>query len=161
HAKSADTRAPSSTSTKTKIERMRDAPTAATPTRSPSPLTVWPASEMKTKEANGKIGISQASSAIYCHLPFQQVDLVDVDLCLPAGDHQDDRKAHGGFRGGHRHDEHSEDLPQGLVRGEAGEGDQVDVDAVQHQLDAHQHPDSVGLGQRAVDAQAEHDRPDP
>src|SRR5690606_4216666 len=150
---SAATRAPPITSIKIARERSNDAPTAAMPILSPSPLTVCPASEMKRKDASGKTGTNQASSAISCHLPFQQVDLVDVDMSLTAGDHENNRQADRRLGSGHRHHKDGEHLSQRLVGTDIPrKGDQVDVDAVEHQLNAHEHPDRVALGQGAVDA---------
>src|SRR5205823_14200355 len=86
-----------------------------------------------------------------------QVELVGVDAGLVAEDEQDDGQAHADLDGGHEDHEQGEDLAHHRVA-EGAEGDQVDVDGVEHQLDRHQHQHRVAAGEDAVYADAEQHR---
>ena len=67
---------------------------------------------------------------------------------------QHDRQPHGRLGGGHGDDEEGEHLP-GVVQMHAVEGDQGQVDGVEHQLDAHQRHDGVAPHQEANGADGE------
>ena len=76
-----------------------------------------------------------------------------------AVDEQDDGQAHADLGGGDGDDEQGEDLAgdgSGVVP-QGAEGDQVDVDGVEDQLDRHEHEHAVPAGEHAVDADAEQD----
>src|SRR4051812_26477737 len=85
---------------------------------------------------------------------LQQIGFGDVDRAPVAVDEQHDCQADTDLGGGDGDDEQGEDLPGGGAF-EGSEGDQVDVDGVEDELDRHQDEHTVLAGQHAVDARAE------
>src|SRR3954470_7484654 len=116
--------------------------------RLPSPAMSAPIRGSNTIQA------SISASAVH------HVDVFDRDRAAVAEiDHQD-RKTDRGFRGRHGQHEHGEDLPHHVAE-EMREGDQVDVDREQHQLDRHQDDDDVlAVQEDAEDPDGEQDRRD-
>src|SRR5260221_6140583 len=88
------------------------------------------------------------------HSPFEEVHLVGEDGFAVAEESDDDAKADGGFRGSVGDDEEGEYLP-GNVAKVAREGDEVDVDGVEDQLDGHEHDDDVAARDDADGADQE------
>ena len=68
----------------------------------------------------------------------------------------DDGQAHRRFCDGDADGEQGEDHPD-LAAAESGERDQVDIDRVEHQLDAEQNADGVASRHDTEQADAEHD----
>ena len=93
------------------------------------------------------------------HVSLQLLGRVDVHGHVVVVEVQHDGQGDGRL-GRRQHDhEQGEDLPFDLEgRVEVGEGDEVDVGPVEHQLDAHEHADGVALGRHADDAADEQQR---
>src|SRR5882724_12419921 len=91
-------------------------------------------------------------------LALHHVDVFDLDRAAVAEVDDEDGKADGGLGRRHRENEHGEDLADEVA--ELGrEGDEVDVDREQHQLDRHQDDDDVlAVEEDAEDAEREQDR---
>src|SRR5581483_3254574 len=134
--------------------RTKLVPTAMIPDSDPPFGIFFPNSRMMKYDSAGRSGISQAFSAIETPLALHEVDLVKVDADPVAVDEQDDRQADADLGGRDGDDEQGEDLAGGVAQA-GGEGHQVDVHGVEHQLDAHEDQDAVAPGQHAVDAGAE------
>src|SRR4051794_21975243 len=90
------------------------------------PLTSAPSAGSRTT--------SSSASAI------ERPHLVDIDRTAEPVELDDDGQADRGLAGGDRNDKYREDLPL-QVRETVGEGHEIDVDRIEHQLDAHQHRD--------------------
>src|SRR5262245_32065917 len=90
-------------------------------------------------------------------LATEQIEAVRLDGPANAEDRDDDGQPDGdlGDRDGNR--EEREDEPR-HVAAEAREGDQIDVDGVEHQLDAEEDADRVPARQDAEEADGEHER---
>src|SRR5260370_26455502 len=87
---------------------------------------------------------------------FHQVDLVNVECLARAEEGDDDGEADGGLGCGYDHHEEDEDLALDLVP-QMGEGDEGQVDGVEHQLDRHEDGDDVALDEERCDADGEED----
>src|SRR6266511_35291 len=133
-----------------------DVPTAAMPISAPFFGMRLPKKRIKKNEAAGSEGMIQAASSIV-RSALQLVDFVEARAAQVPIDQQDDGKADadlGGRDGDHEQREH---LPgDRLVVG--GEGNEVDVHRVEHQLDAHQDQHPVAAREYAVDPGAEQER---
>src|SRR5581483_9048575 len=127
---------------------------AAMPTSDPFLGSFLPKNRMIQNDTAGIRGNSQALRSIVRPSSLQRVDLGQIDRALVAVDEQDDGEADADLGGGHGDDEQGEDLARNRVP-EGPEGNQVDVDGVEDQLDRHQHEHAVAPGQHAVDARAE------
>src|SRR5215204_371987 len=77
-------------------------------------------------------------------LQSQQARVVNVERFAVTEDGDDDAEADGGFGGRDRHHDEDEELPRHVTE-VTGEGDERQVDGVEHQLDAHEHLDGVAL----------------
>src|SRR5215207_2973751 len=120
----------------------------------------WPNSTLTANPARGRTGSSQirrvAPVAFRAPSPLEQVDVVDRDRRALAEDGDKDAEADHDLGGGHHHHEEGQHLAvQGAVG--LGEGDERQVDRVQHQLDAHEHHDGVAPDQHSGHADAEQD----
>src|ERR1700761_3684956 len=73
---------------------------------------------------------------------FHHIDVFDRDGAAVAEIDDQNGKADRRFGGGHGQHEHGKDLADQIVE-EGREGDEVDVDREQHQLDRHQDDDDV------------------
>src|SRR5919197_1069695 len=115
-----------------------DAATATMPISAPCFGIRLPKNTMRKKEANGRTAMIQLYRINAWGLlsPLQQVDLVDVDGLSVAVDQDHDGQADADLGRGHGDHEQREHLAgeQALLQ-ELREGDQVDVDGVQHELD--------------------------
>src|SRR5688500_10807611 len=74
--------------------------------------------------------------------PLHLVDVVDRDRAAASEVDDEDGEADRRLAGGDGEDEHGEDLPDHVAE-IGGEGDQVDVDAQEDELDRHQDDDDV------------------
>src|SRR5262245_12586389 len=91
---------------------------------------------------------------------LHKIDVLDRDRAAVAEVDDDDGEADGGLAGRHGQHEQGKDLTDEVAH-EGGEGDQVDVDGEQHELDRHQDDDDVlAVEEDAEDAQREEDRRD-
>src|SRR5690606_6422679 len=89
----------------------------------------------------------------------QGTQAVDVDRLAVAEQGKDDRQADSDLGGGDDDDEQRQHLAAvEPVTQPHVEGDEVEVDGVEHQLDRHQHEDRVAPGEHAVDADGEQER---
>src|SRR4051812_45816905 len=107
--------------------------------------------------AAAKSGRKTIAAYIALASAFHHVDVLDPDRAAIAEiDHQDG-EADGRLGGRHGQHEHGEDLPDEIA--EPGrEGDEVDIDREQHQLDRHQDDDDVlAVEEDAEDAEREQD----
>src|SRR5437868_2077761 len=77
-------------------------------------------------------------------LKSQHARIVNVERLAVAEDGDDDAKPDCGLGGGDRHHDEDEELAR-HVAVVAGEGDESQVNGVEHQLDAHEHGDGVAL----------------
>src|SRR5713101_6085098 len=105
-----------------------------------------PSSPFTTNPMNGRRGISQSRWSIGS--PAHEVGVVDVGRSPAAEEGDDDRQTDGRLRGGDRHDEEDEELADHRLA-LAREGDEGQINGVQHDLDAHQHDDEVPPDQHA------------
>src|SRR5207247_1055483 len=116
---------------------------AALPRRRPTRM-------LTAKPAAGSSGSSQTRRSepwgVRAPSPLEQVDVVDAGRRALAEDDHQDAEADDHLGGGHHHDEEGEDLAV-EVAGGAGEGEEREVDGVEHQLDAHEHHDGVAAHQ--------------
>src|SRR5215204_4106956 len=87
-------------------------------------------------------------------LKSQEARVVDVERFAVTEDGDDDAETHGGFGGRDRHHDEDEELPRHVAE-VTGEGDERQVDGVEHQLDAHEHLDGVALDDDADHADGE------
>src|SRR3989442_398672 len=109
------------------------------------------------KPAKGRSGTSQSRCSIMS--PAHQAGVLHVGREAPAEQRDDDGEPDGGLGRGHRHDEEDEHLTGHrlvVVR----EGDERQVDRIEHQLDAHQDDDGVASDQHADAADREQERGD-
>src|SRR5262249_53775169 len=86
--------------------------------------------------------------------PFHDVDLVDIQRLLVPEERNDDRQADGRLGRRHRHHKEDEDLARAVAE-ERREGDQREVDRIQHQLDTHEDDDRVPPCEHADDPDRE------
>ncbi len=77
-------------------------------------------------------------------LVLQNTRIIHIDRLAVAEKCDDDAEADGGFGGGYAHDHKNKKLA-GHVGVITRKGDECQVDGVEHQLDAHKHPDRVAL----------------
>src|SRR3954451_22573419 len=138
-------------------DRSQESPTAPIPTQSPWRGNRFPKRRMTQNETNGRAKMIQMLDSIGAALPLHEVDLGEVDRVAVAVDEQHDGQAHAHLGGGDGDHEEGEDLAGGRVV-EEPEGDQVDVDGVEDQLNRHQHEHAVLAGQHTVDPDAEQER---
>src|SRR4051794_5853573 len=126
------------------------------PMSAPLPGMRFPKARMRKKQAPGMAGINQALSRKNMRpaLTLQLVDLVQGDAGAVAEDQHDYGEADADFGGSDGDDEQGEDLPGDVVP-VGTEGDEVEVDGVEHQLDGCQDEHGVASGQHAVDTDAE------
>src|ERR1051326_4502595 len=91
---------------------------------------------------------------------LHQVDVLDLDRAAVAEIDLRDVRADRRLGGRHGQHEHREDLADEIVE-DYGEGDEVDVDREQHQLDRHHDDDHVlAVEKNAEDPEREQDRGD-
>src|SRR3990172_760979 len=87
-------------------------------------------------------------------LAFEQMHFIDIDRLGVAKDGDDDRESHRHLRRCYRHHEKNEDLPvEGMEK--AGEGDETEIDCVEHQLDGHEDDQGVAPRRDADDPDGE------
>src|SRR6476620_180963 len=79
---------------------------------------------------------------VYLLLALECVQIFDVDGVEIAEQHNKDRQADCGFRGGHSEDEENEDLSGGIAE-IMRERDEIHVHRKQHQFNRHQQNDDV------------------
>src|SRR5215475_14008595 len=112
----------------------------------------------RTKATNGSARTASGSPTLgVIGLATEQVETVCLDGPANAEDRDHDGQPDGdlGDRDGDR--EEREDQPR-HVAAEARERDQIDVDGIEHQLDAEQDADRVPARQHAEEADGEHER---
>src|SRR5689334_7356629 len=143
------------TSTKMKV--------ASTAERIISPqVTIWaPRSPIqRPKKPAMKAPRSGPKTARTAMSALHQVDVFDRDGAAVAEVDDEDGEADRRLGGGDGEDEHGEDLADQVAE-EGGEGDEVDVDGEQHQLDRHEDDDDVlAVEEDAEDPEREEDRGD-
>src|SRR5205814_5561725 len=107
---------------------------------------------------------SQVTSTLRL-LELQRVELVDVDRGAAAKDGDEDGETHGGLGGGGGDDEEhrrvaGKEASHRRVRDqwEAREGQEGEIDRVEHQLDAHEDDDRVAPHDHAGGAEREEQR---
>src|SRR6266496_3090154 len=148
----------------------KDATTVAQPSRWPHALVAFPPSSSTAAPSSGKAISSQAPPAApdasWTCWATVNVDDTDYPSVLqqvgvvhrgrPAGteDRHDDREPDDHLGRGHHHHEEGHDLPVERTV-DPREGDQRQVDRVEHQLDAHEHDDRVAPDQHADRADGE------
>src|SRR6185312_16338729 len=121
--------------------------------RSPIQRPKQPA--MKAPSSGRKMAAMVTRSALH------QVDVFDRDGAAVAEIDDEDGQADRRLRRRHRQHEHGKDLADQVAQ-EGREGDEVDVDGEQHQLDRHQDDDDVlAVQEDAEDPQREEDRGEP
>src|SRR5215213_4725236 len=90
--------------------------------------------------------------------PFQQVRLIDIGGAPVPEETQDNRQRQACLGRGDRDNEDDKHQSGKAVRMKVHrEGDHVDVDGVQHQLNRHQDQHSVPAGEHTVDSNGEED----
>src|SRR5207247_1296541 len=97
---------------------------------------------------NGSARTSSASAT-------EQVEPIGVDGAAHAEDHDDDGEPHGDLGHGDRDREEGEEQPD-RIGVQAGEGDEVDVHGVEHELDAEEDPDRVAPREDPEEPDREH-----
>src|SRR5581483_4396657 len=119
--------------------------------RPPRPATIAPRSGAKAMMTASSFSESRISS-------LERVEVLDVDGIEVAEKHHQDREADRRLGRRHREDEKYEHLAGGVAE-EVREGDEVQVDGEQHQLDRHQQNDQVAAVEEDPDhADREQDR---
>src|SRR2546427_6415634 len=110
----------------------------------------------RTKLANGRPRTRTGSQtfASITSAP-EQVEAVGLHPPPHTEDHDDDRPPHRDLGDRDRDREEREDQPE-EVAVESGEGDQIDVHGVEHQLDPEQDPDRAAPREDAEEADREH-----
>src|SRR5579883_317478 len=144
------------TSTKRMTPKTAARPTAAQVTicepRSPIHRPKKPV--MKAPKSGRKM------AAIVTLLALHEVDVFDRDGAAVAEIDHENGKSDRRLRRRHGQDEHGEDLAHEVMQ-ECREGDEVDVDGEQHELDRHQDDDDVlAVQENAEDPEREEDRGD-
>src|SRR4029453_18352619 len=147
---------------KTKIERAAAISSAEQVTicagRSPMMRQNRPA--MAAASSGSRTMSLMARSMTRLPLALPRVDVFDLDGPAVAEIDHEDGKTDRGLRGGHGQHQHGEHLAHDIAL-EDREGDEVDVDREQHQLDAHQDDDDVlAVQEDAEDAQGKEHRGD-
>src|SRR6185312_12064704 len=101
-------------------------------------------------------------NSTHIRLRLQQVDAVNINGIAIAVNRDGQRQCHRGLSGGYRYDKRHERLAgDGVLAGaKAGEGEEREVDGIQHEFDAHEHANGVALAQGDEEADAKEDRPD-
>jgi len=122
------------------------APAAASTRMRPPPRPI-------IEDKCGLQGDAPASRGVLPNL-IERPELVEVDRLAVAEDEQHDGEPETDLRGGDRDDEEGEDLAAGQPVMEVGvEGDEVEVDRVEHELDGHEDEDRVAAREHAVDTE--------
>src|SRR6266511_2920917 len=120
-----------------------------------------PTRVLMAKPPSGSSGSSQtrriAPVAFRASSPLEQVDVVDAGRRALAEDGHQDAEADDHLGGGDHHHEEGQDLPV-QVAVQLGEGDERQVDGVQHQLHAHEHHDGVAPDEHSGHADGEQQR---
>src|SRR6266851_1184160 len=144
---------PSATATKrmTPNTAARLMPAQATSCAPRSPIQRPKKPAMKAPSSGRKMAAIVTRSALH------QMDVFDRDGAAVA-EIDDDGEADRRLRRGHGQHEHGEDLADQIAE-KGREGDEVDVDGEQHQLDRHQDDDDVlAVEENTEDPQREQDR---
>src|SRR6185369_4250271 len=158
----ADPSPPPSTCATTSIAASQDRTTAPTGAQNASSPRRRPMVAVTMKPASGSAMIRMTSS--WSKLTWRtspassahRVVLVDEWRLPVAEDGDDDRQADGRLRGGHGHDQQRDDRAVALqIRDERTERDDGQVDAIEHELDRHEHRDRVPAGEEAERADRE------
>src|SRR5690348_4163375 len=90
-------------------------------------------------------------------LPLQELHVPGIERLAVAKHRDEDCQADDGFGGGDRHDEEDDDLP--FQRAEKSrEGDEREIDGIEHELDRHEDHDDVAPYDDAGDADREQHR---
>src|SRR5581483_7373945 len=132
----------------------KHAPTATMPISDPFFGRRLPKNRMATNDIAMMNGISHTQWRIIAASPAHRVDFVEVDRRSVPVEHEDDGEADTDLSGCDGDDEQGEDLSHDRAVQRA-EGDEVDVDRVEDQLDRHQHHHAVAAGEHAVHADGE------
>src|SRR5829696_10195956 len=129
-------------------------------------LSKRPKSASAKKTSAGSTGMAVMISCwptvcIYPLLAPHRDDFVDVHGPARPEHRQDDREPDRDLRGGDRYHQHRVAHPEApRLRQIVGEGDEGEVDGVDHQLYTHEDDDRVAPHQSAPRPDGEHDRPD-
>src|SRR5450759_2651583 len=138
----------------TTIETTHEATTAQMAT---SWMPFWwlrPKSPVRTKPSSGIRGIRGIRKVI--GLVPHRVVLVNERRLLVPEYRNDDRQAHRGLGRGDGYDQQRNHRRVRLERGHEGaEGEDGQVDGVEHQLDRHQHADRIAAGEEAEGSDGE------
>src|SRR5688572_28680221 len=105
----------------------------------------WPKNALMTKPASGSSGMS---ASISVRLPFQCRKRVRAERLAVAEQRDHQRQAHGRLGGRDGHDEEGDDLSVDRAP-VAADGDERQVDGVEHDLDGEQHRDQVAPQEHA------------
>src|SRR5690348_9502639 len=151
--------------TKRTQEMRKEAPTVPSAKRSTTllffnlrpvrPLTMKPKRGRKTRRPSRLVGVETACIADSIVVSaLQQVHVVHLDRVAPAVERDDQGEAHGDFRGGVSHHQEGDGV---AAHGAAvaGQGDEVQVGGVEHELDAHEDHQRVAADEHARDADGE------
>src|SRR6201996_1160071 len=96
--------------------------------------------------------------AVYAgSLVLHEVDLIDVQGLACAEERDDDRETDGSLCRGDDHNEEDEDLPLDAMP-HVGEGDEGQIDGIEHQLNGHEDRDDIALDEKGADADREEHR---
>src|SRR5437764_3115140 len=141
------------------VASRRQRPTANRPISDPLNGSFLPKKRISQNEANVIAGMTQMFSSIAASA-LHRVELFEVDGRLVAVDEQHDGQTHADFGGGDRDDEQGEHLAGDRRRRTAheAEGDEVDVDGVEDQLDRHEDEHAVLPREHAVHTDGEQGR---
>src|SRR5689334_19879823 len=120
---------------------MNERPTAPMPRKSPCRGSFLPKSRISQNDSAGRAKMIHAWVSTAA-LSLHQVDLGEVDRAAVAVDEKHDGQPDADLGGRDGDDEQGEDLTGRRVV-EGPEGDEVDVDRVQDELDRHQHQHAV------------------
>src|SRR5215469_1267579 len=150
------------TSSAARISRNRKQPSTAESRRAPQVTSCAPRSPIArpkkpamTAAISGRNTTATAKASALHH-----VDVFDPDRATVAEIDDEDREADRGFGRRHRQHEHREGLADEVVQKDR-EGDEIDADREQHELDRHQHDDDVlAIEKNPENSEREEDRGD-
>src|ERR1051325_6633558 len=139
---------------------MRNDPSTAAEARTPANFLPHrpPKKMFSTAPISGSSGIQRSRLVVMSRpskeLPLQELHVPGIESLPEAKDRDHDREPDDRLRGRHGHDEKHDHLPFDGTK-EPREGDEGDIDRVEHELDRHQDHDDIAPDDDSGDADSE------
>src|ERR1700756_3772108 len=143
-----------------RMSRNKKRPSTADSKRAPQVTSCAPRSPIARpkKPAMTAARRGRKTTATAQQSAFHHIDVLDRDRASVAEIDDEDRETDRRFRRRNRQHEHRKGLPDEVAQKDR-EGDEIDADRKQHQLDRHQHDDDVlAVKKNAEDSECEQDR---